>query len=66
MIRNNEDYSPALEQMRTIAGSKVVDDHSQIIAALESGSPENAEGAMVQHIENIIRDIKLYWKSEED
>jgi len=66
MIRNNEAYSPVLEQMRTIVGSKIVDDHSQIIAALESGSPDRAEGAMVRHLNNIIRDIKLYWKSELD
>ncbi|MGM0414220.1 MAG: FCD domain-containing protein [Bacillota bacterium] len=64
MIRNNEDYSPALEQMRTIVGSKIVADHSQILSALESGQPERAEKAMVMHIDNIIRDIKLYWNSE--
>ncbi|MFW5789821.1 MAG: FCD domain-containing protein [Halanaerobiaceae bacterium] len=66
MIRNNENYSPALEQMRTIVGSKIVDDHSQILSALESGSPDRAEKAMVNHLDNIIRDIKLYWESELD
>lgn len=64
MIRNNEDYSPALEQMRTIVGSKIVSDHNQILAAIESGDPDRAEKAMVNHIENIIDDIKIYWETD--
>ncbi len=64
MIRNNEDYSPALEQMRTIVGSKIVWDHNQILKAIESGDPDRAEEAMVEHIENIINDIKVYWETD--
>ncbi len=66
MIRNNEDYSPVLEQMRTIVGSKIVSDHSQILSAIESGDPDKAEDAMVNHIENIIKDIKTYWQADFD
>ncbi len=66
MIRNNEDYSPALEQMRTIVGSKIVSDHGQILSAIESGDPDKAEEAMVNHIENIINDIKIYWETDFD
>ncbi|MGM0420258.1 MAG: FCD domain-containing protein [Bacillota bacterium] len=65
MIRNNEYYSPVLEQMRTIVGSTVVDDHARIVNALKTGDPNKVEEAMVVHIENIIADIKKYWGLKE-
>lgn len=62
LIRKNSQLSPVLEYIRKSVKSTVVADHRKIVKALEMRSPNEAEKAMVEHIENIIKDVNRYWE----
>jgi GntR family transcriptional regulator, transcriptional repressor for pyruvate dehydrogenase complex len=61
LIRQDGQLTPVLEYIRKHVHSTVVDDHKKIWAAIAAGQPEVAEGAMVNHIDNIIADVRKYW-----
>lgn len=47
--------------IRRTVGSELVVDHRQILDAIISRSPEEAEAAMVNHINQMIEDVKRYF-----
>ena len=47
--------------IRRTVGSELVVDHQEILEAVASGSPERAETAMVNHINQMIEDVKRYF-----
>ncbi len=61
VIRYNGQLSPALHFIRTQVRGTIVEDHERILEALEAGDPAAAEQAMIQHLENVMADVKKYW-----
>lgn len=47
--------------IRRTVGSELVVDHRKILDAVAAGSPEQAEAAMVMHINQMIEDVKRYY-----
>ncbi|MFF2094296.1 FCD domain-containing protein [Paenibacillus sp. NPDC058174] len=47
--------------IRRSVGSELVVDHQRILDAIAAGSPEQAEAAMVTHINQMIEDVKRYF-----
>ncbi|MCZ1269283.1 FCD domain-containing protein, partial [Paenibacillus tundrae] len=47
--------------IRQRVGSELVVDHQRILEAVAAGSPEQAEAAMVNHINQMIEDVKRYF-----
>ena len=66
LIRQDGQLSPVLEYIRKEVHSVVALDHAKIAKAVEQHEPELAEKAMVDHIENLIRDVKKYWNKVEN
>lgn len=62
LVRQDSQMAPILEFIRRNVGSGVVHDHRRIFKAIEDKNPETAEEAMVNHIENVIADVKRYWE----
>ena len=61
LIRHNAQLSPILEYIRTQMGGELVVGHSEIVKAIKLRNPDQAERAMIQHIESLIQDVKRYW-----
>jgi len=61
LIRQDAQLTPVLEYIRKEVHSVVSLDHANIARAIELHDPELAEKAMINHIENLIRDVKKYW-----
>lgn len=61
LIRQDAQLAPVLEYIRKEVHSVVSLDHANIARAIEMHDPDIAEQAMVDHIENLIRDVKRYW-----
>ncbi len=61
LIRQDGQLAPVLEFIRKEVHSVVSLDHAKIVTAIEKRDPDLAEKAMVDHLENIIRDVKRYW-----
>lgn len=61
LIRQDAQLAPVLEYIRKEVHSVVSLDHANIARAVEMHDLELAEKAMVDHIENLIRDVKRYW-----
>ncbi|MFF2910287.1 FCD domain-containing protein [Paenibacillus sp. NPDC057934] len=57
---------PATAFIRNSVGSKLVVDHQRIVDAIAEGSPEKAEQAMVDHINQMIEDVKRYYQLKQD
>lgn len=66
LIRQDGQLAPVLEYIRKEVHSVVSLDHGKIATAVESHDPDQAEKAMVEHIENLIRDVKKYWDKVEN
>lgn len=62
LIRQHGQLSPMLEYIRKKVRSTVLLDHKNIYEAIASRNPELAEQAMINHIENLERDVKKYWE----
>lgn len=62
LIRQDAQLSPVLETIRKNVKGTVIEDHKKILKALEKRSPEEAEKAMVAHIEGLIKDVEKYWE----
>lgn len=61
LIRQDAQLAPVLEYIRKEVHSVVSLDHANIARAVEIHDPHLAEKAMLDHIENLIRDVKKYW-----
>ncbi|HHV78153.1 MAG TPA: FCD domain-containing protein [Firmicutes bacterium] len=62
LVRQDSQMAPILEFIRRNVGSGVVHDHRKVFHAIEAKDPVAAEEAMVNHIENVIADVKRYWE----
>jgi len=65
IIRQDVELAPALEFIRKQVNSSIVVDHITIMEAIIKKDPDAAEKAMVNHIENLIRDVNLFWTNKE-
>ncbi|MCR4398753.1 MAG: FCD domain-containing protein [Firmicutes bacterium] len=65
LVRQDGQLAPILTYIRRQVKSRVVDDHVKIYEAIASRDPAAAEAAMVEHMENLIRDVERYWMEHE-
>lgn len=61
LIRQDGQLAPVLEYIRKEVHSVVSLDHAKIVSAVEAHDPDAAHQAMVDHVENLIRDVRKYW-----
>lgn len=61
LIRQDAQLSPVLGYIRTQLHRRVFSDHKKILEAVLAKDSSAAERAMVNHIENLISDVKKYW-----
>ncbi len=61
LIRHDAQLSPILEYIRTQVGGELVVGHGEIVKAIKLRDPDQAEQAMIKHIESLIQDVKRYW-----
>jgi len=64
LIRKDSQLTPALEFIRKQVKSTIMVDHQKIMEAIISKDPDAAEQAMLDHIDNLIRDVNKYWKKK--
>jgi GntR family L-lactate dehydrogenase operon transcriptional regulator len=62
IIRRSGEGASFFEYIRTKVGSQVGADHEAVYDAIAEGDPEVASAAMTRHIDNVIRDVRTYWK----
>jgi len=65
MIRQDVQLVPALEYIRKKVNSSILVDHIKIMEAIIKRDPDAAEQEMINHIENLIRDVNKFWMSKE-
>lgn len=61
LIRQDAQLSPVFGYIRTQLHGRVLLDHQRIYEAVVAKDPAAAEEAMINHIENLIEDVKKYW-----
>lgn len=61
LIRHDSQLSPILEYIRKQVGGKLVVGHFEIMKGIRARDSEQAEKAMVAHIESLIGDVNNYW-----
>ena len=61
LIRHDAQLSPIMEYIRTRVGGELVVGHGEIMKAIKLRDPDQAEQAMIKHIESLIQDVKKYW-----
>lgn len=61
LIRQDAQLSPVLVYIRQQVQSTLVAEHRRILRAIQSRDPVAAEAAMVDHLENLIGDVRKYW-----
>lgn len=61
LIRQQGQLSPVLGYIRNKVKSSIVSDHKNILTAISQKNPDEAEKAMIKHIDNLIRDVNKYW-----
>jgi GntR family L-lactate dehydrogenase operon transcriptional regulator len=62
IIRRSGEGASFFEYIRTKVGSQVGADHEAVYEAIVDGDPEAASAAMTRHIDNVIKDVRTYWK----
>lgn len=62
LIRQDAQLSPIFAYIRNSVHSTMVEDHQKILDAIKKHSPQEADEAMVRHIENLMRDVERYWE----
>lgn len=65
VIYNDPDIGMALEYIRRKRGSRMVEDHRNLLSYVERGDSEGARKAMTRHIDNVVRDVEKYWDDVE-
>lgn len=63
LIGYDAQLSPILERIRTEVEGELVNDHSEIVRAIEERNPDKAEVAMISHVDSLISDVKKYRSS---
>ncbi|KYO64545.1 FCD domain-containing protein [Thermovenabulum gondwanense] len=61
LIRQYGQLSPILEYIRLQVKGKMLSDHNKIYEAIEKRDEKAAEAAMIEHIENLMKDVEKYW-----
>lgn len=61
LIRQDTQLSPILEYIRLHVKSLIYIDHQKIAEAIAQGQAEKAREGMIEHINNLIRDVEKYW-----
>jgi GntR family transcriptional regulator, transcriptional repressor for pyruvate dehydrogenase complex len=61
LVRNQSHLSLLLWNIRTAVDGIMLEDHRNIVAAIEARDPEKAESAMALHIDRIITDVRQYF-----
>jgi GntR family L-lactate dehydrogenase operon transcriptional regulator len=61
LIRQDAQLSPVLGFIREQVHSRIFADHKKIFEAVAAKDSLAAEQAMVEHIENLIKDVEKYW-----
>ncbi len=54
--------SEIFEYLREKIGAPYMVSHRHILEAIKAKDPHNSEKSMVEHIENLIKDVKSYWE----
>ncbi len=62
LIRQDGQLSPVLGFIRKKVKSTVVSDHKKIVEAISKKDPGEAEKAMTDHINSLIKDVNKYWE----
>ena len=60
-IWQNGHYSPVMEYIRSAVGGVLALDHGNILNALITRNPDNADKCMIDHIDGLISDVHKYW-----
>ncbi len=63
VIYRHPDVMTSLEYIRARAGSKMAEDHNPIVKSVAKREPQAAREAMIQHINNVIEDVKTYLRA---
>ncbi|QGG47747.1 FadR/GntR family transcriptional regulator [Heliorestis convoluta] len=66
LIRQQGRHATSLEYIRQQVSKSTIEDHQQIYQAICEGDAEKARQAMIQHIENLMKDVKTYWRYKEN
>jgi len=66
LIRQDTQLSPILEFIRRHVKSLVYIDHQKVAEAIAEGQANSAREGMIEHINNLIRDVEKYWKLSEN
>lgn len=61
LIRQYGQLSPILEYIRLQVKGKMLSDHNKIYEAIEKRDEKAAEDAMIEHMENLMKDVEKYW-----
>lgn len=62
LIKQEGQFSPVLEYIRHQLRGTMVQDHREILEAVQKHKPDAAYRAMVNHIESLICDVERYWE----
>ncbi|HHX29216.1 MAG: FCD domain-containing protein [Bacillota bacterium] len=63
VIYRHPDVMTSLEYIRAHAGSKMAEDHNPIIRAVAERDVRAARNTMIQHLNNVIEDVKTYLRA---
>lgn len=55
--------SEIFEYLREKVGAPYMVSHRKILEALKKGDPDESEKSMIEHIENLIKDVRMYWET---
>jgi len=63
LIRQDTQLSPVLEFIRLQVHSFVLVDHQAVLEHILNRKSDQAKTAMIEHMNNLIRDVEKYWES---
>lgn len=66
LLVQNKNLHPIFGHIRRRVGSSLIIDHIKILEAIKNRSPEEAEKAMGEHIETVIRDVRKYFNEKRE
>lgn len=66
IIRQDPQLSPVLEYIRRHVQGLGYIDHQRLADAIIAGQPDKAREVMIEHINNLIRDVEIYWQMTAD
>ncbi|HQK26143.1 MAG TPA: FCD domain-containing protein [Synergistaceae bacterium] len=63
LLRQDPLWAPLLECVRRKQGSPLGADHRAVLEAVASRDPQGARSAMERHLDNVLRDVRLFLES---